>query len=72
MRAVGLKSLDGRDNLRALTRQVERIEGLAGLELVRVGQLVGGQTRTPCHHESLGVEQPDLLPGHVSRDALLA
>jgi hypothetical protein len=48
------------------------IEGLAGRQLVRVGQLVCSKAGTPCHHESLGVKQPDLLPGHVGRDAVLA
>jgi hypothetical protein len=48
------------------------IEGLAGRQLVRVGQLVCGKAGTPCNHESLGVKHPDLLPGQVGRDALLA
>src|SRR5262249_58872825 len=30
------------------------------------------QRGTACHDESRGADQPDLLPGHLSRDALLA
>jgi len=48
------------------------IERLAGGQLVRVGQLVSGQARTPSHHNTLGIEQPDLLSGNSGRDALLA
>ena len=48
------------------------IEGLAGRQLVRVGQLVCGKAGTPGHHESLGVKHPDLLPGGLGRDSLLA
>ena len=44
---------------------------MAGGQLVRVGQLVGGQARTSSHHKTLSIEHTDLLSGNVGRDALL-
>src|SRR5262249_2286314 len=67
-----LEVLDSGDDLWVFRCQVEMIEGLAGRQLVRVGQLVCGKSGTSCNHQSLGVEQPDLLPGRFGRDALLA
>ncbi len=67
-----LEIFDGRDDLRALARRVEMIEGFAGWQLVRVGQLVRGKAGPPRDHQSLGIEHTDLLPGCVGRNALLA
>jgi hypothetical protein len=47
------------------------IEGLAGRQLVRVGQLVRGKAETPRNHQPLGVEHANLLPRRVGRYALL-
>ena len=48
------------------------IERFAGLEFMRVRELVCGQAGTSRNHQALGVEQPDPLPCDVGREALLA
>src|ERR1700756_2994903 len=66
-----LEIFDGRDDLRALARRVEMIEGFAGGQLVRIGQLVRGKTGTPRDHQSLCIEHADLLPCRLECHALL-
>src|SRR6266481_5860644 len=67
----GLEVLDGREDLRILGGQIEMIKGLAARQLVGVGQFVCSQARTAGHNQSLGVEQPDLLPSLFLSYALL-
>ena len=67
-----LGSTDYDDDLRTLARRVEMIEGFAGRQLVRVGQLVCCQPWAPGDHQSLGIEHADLLPCRLRCHTLFA